>query len=207
MIGIKKVKWFLAVLGVFLVILATNLIDKENFLRVEESVESIYYERLLAKELLLDVSIKFHEKELAYALKDSNYLQIKNDLINAEIEELLLMFERTKATKQEKFILEELQESHSELIALESELKINEVLYSDQCRKVFTEIHTYIVELSAEQIKEGKNKQVNARKAVDTMKLFSTIEIYMLIFLALILQVIILYSPKDKKSKTEESES
>jgi uncharacterized protein YxjI len=100
------------------------------------------------------------------------------------------MFERTKATKQEKFILEELQESHSELIALESELKINEELYSDQCRKVFTEIHTYIVELSAEQIKEGKNKQVNARKAVDTMKLFSTIEIYMLIFLALILQVI-----------------
>ena len=60
-----KLKWFTAVLGVFLIILATNLIDKKNFLKVEKAVESIYNERLLAKELLLSVSIQFHEKELA----------------------------------------------------------------------------------------------------------------------------------------------
>ena len=194
----KKLKWFLAVLGIFLIILATNLIDKKNFLRVEESVETIYNERLLAKELLLNVSIQFHQKELAYALNDSNYLQSQNDAVNGKISELLQMFVRAKSTKEEETILDELNENHAKLIQLESNSQLKDRLYSSDCAQIFSAINANIIELSAEQVKEGKLQKFNARDAVDRIKLFSKIEIYILIFLAIILQGIILYNPKKK---------
>jgi hypothetical protein len=196
----KKVQWFLAVLAIFLIILATNLIDKKNFLKVEKSVESIFNERLLAKELLLDVSIQFHKKELAYALNDSAYLQSKNKEVNAKISELLQLFNRAQKTRQESVILNELNLNHQKLIELESSTQLKEKLYTSECVNLFSAINKNIVELSTEQVKEGKNQKLHASEAVDTMKLFSKIEIYMLIFLGLILQFIILYSPKKKKT-------
>ncbi len=199
---LKKLKWFLAVLGIFLIILATNLIDKKNFLRVEESVEIMYNERLLAKELLLDVSIQFHEKELAYALNDRAYLKSQNDAVNTKITDLLQMFDRAKATRQEETILDELNKNHAKLIQLESKSQIKDTLYSSDCADIFSDINTNIIELSAEQVKEGKNQKFFARDAVNKIKLFSKIEIYILIFLAIVLQGIILYNPKNKSSKS-----
>jgi len=199
--GFKKLKWFLAILGVFLIILATNLIDKNNFLRIEKSVENIYNERLLAKELLLDVSVQFHAKELAYALNDSSYLEYLNDAANAEISQLLEMFDRAGSTHKEQVILGRLNRSHTKLIQLESMPRLQDTLYSSACADLFSDININIVELSAEQVKQGKNQKHYARDAVNAVKLFSKIEIYMLIFLALVLQVIILYNPKKKSEQ------
>lgn len=197
---LKKIKWFFAILGVFLLILATNLVDKNNFMRVEESVDNIYNQRLLTKELLLDVSLKFHKKELAYALNDSVYLQNHNDAVNAEISTLLEIFDRAESTKNEDFILNKLKQNHTKLIDLESNTVLKGNLYTSECAEIFSEINTNIVELASEQVKEGKNQKFLATNAVKKVKLFSQIEIYFLIFLGLILQFIILYSPK-KTSK------
>jgi len=199
---LKKVKWFLAISGVFLIILATNLIDQKNFLRVEESVENIYNERLLAKELLLNVSIQFHKKELAYALNDTTYLQSKNDVVNTEIAKSLQMFDRAGATKQERYILDDLNENHAKLIHLESNAQLKGILYSSDCVEIFSAINTNISDLAAEQMKEGKNQKRFASNAVNSIKLFSKIETYMLIFFALILLLIILYNPKKKSIKS-----
>lgn len=197
----KKIKWFLAVLCVFLLILATNLIDQDNFLRVEKAVENIYNERLLAKELLLDVTIQFHQKELAYALNDSIYLQSQNDVVNAKINELLQMFDRTGVTRKEKAIVDKLNENHAKLIHLESNTQLQDTLYSSDCAEIFSAINTNISELSAVQVREGRNQKFLARDALKTVKLFSKIEIYVLILLALVLQIIILYNPKEKSNE------
>lgn len=198
MLLLKKIKWFLAVLGVFLLILATNLIDKNNFIQVEGSVDNIYTERLLAKELLLDVTIKFHKKELAYSLNDSTYLLTQNDVVNAEISKLLEIFDRVGSTEKEDIILNNLNQNHTKLIELESNSESNETLYTSECAEIFSAINTNIVELASEQVKEGKNQNSIARRAIEKVKLFSQIEIYFLIFLGLILQFIILYNPKSK---------
>ena len=196
----KKIKWFLAVLGVFLLILATNLIDRNNFIRVEESVDNIYNERLLAKELLLEITIKLHKKELAYALNDTSYLQTKNDAVNADISKILETFDRVGSTKREDLILSNLNENHNKLIALQSKTGLEDTLYTKTCAYIFSAINNNIVALASEQVKEGNNQKFLARKAVEKVKLFSQIEIYFLIFLGIILQFIILYSPK-KESK------
>lgn len=200
----RKLKWFSAVLGVFLIILATNLIDKKSFLKVEEAVEKIFKERLVAKELLLGVSIKFHEKELAYALNDSAYLKSKNDEVNKEINELLQKFDKAETPRKEKIILKDLKKNHSNLIKLESNTDSKDSLYSLECAAIFSAINSIIKDLSEAQIKGAKNQNFNATAAVNTVKLFSQIETYLLIFLALFLVVIILYTPK---KSPEESES
>jgi hypothetical protein len=195
-----KIKWFIGVLAVFLLILATNLIDKQNFMRVEQAVDNIYNERLIAKELLLDVTLKFHRKELAYVLNDSSYLQGQNDQVNLKITELMEMFERTEATRNEKITLEILSENHSKLIALESNLQPSDTLYSGDCRTLFLDINENLYELSVEQVKEGNREKHYARDAINSVKLFTKIEIYLLIILALIMQAIILFSPKKKET-------
>jgi hypothetical protein len=198
-----KLKWFSAVLGVFLIILATNLIDKRSFLKVEEAVEKMYNERLLAKELLQGVSIQFHEKELAYALNDSSYLQTQNDAVNSEISELLQMFDKAEISRNEKIILLDLNKNHSNLINLESNTQLNDLLYSSECAEIFSAINTNIKDLSAAQIKGAKNQKFHASAAVNTVKLFSKIETYLLIFLALFLVIIILYTPSKRPTESD----
>jgi hypothetical protein len=194
----KKLKWFSAVLGVFLIILATNLIDKKSFLKVEEAVEKMYNERLLAKELLQGISIQFHEKELAYALNDQVYFQSQNDAVNKEISELLQVFDIAEIPRKEKVILVDLIKNHSNLIKLESNTQQKDSLYSSECAEIFSAINISIKDLSAAQIKGAKNQKLHASAAVNTVKLFSKIETYLLIFLALFLVVIILYTPKKR---------
>ena len=193
-----RVKWFLAVLGVFLLILATNLADKKYFIRVEKSVDKIYNERLLAKDLLLDVSVKFHKKELAYALNDTAYLRIQNDAVNTDISKLLELFDRAESTRNEEVIIRQLHRNHTRLMELEAKSVSKETLYSSEVAEVFTAINKNIVELAAEQVEEGRNQKILATKAIENANLFSQIEIYFLIFLGIVLQFIVLYNPKKK---------
>lgn len=199
MLIIYKIKWVLGVSGVFLLILATNLIDKDNFARLEKTVDNIYNDRLLAKEVLLDITIKFHKKELAYSLNDSTYLQNQNGRINAEISKSLKIFNRLESTKKEKQILNSLKRNHNKLKKLESNLMPNDTLYTQECAEIFSAINNDIIELAAEQVREGKSQKFIASKAIEHVNLYSQIEIYFLVFLGILLQIIILYSPKKSK--------
>ena len=191
----KRIKWVIAILCVFLVILATNLMDHKNFQRVEKSVDDIYNQRLVAKELLLNVSIKFHEKEMAYALNDSIYLHSKNDRVNSDITKSLGMFERSVATNKEEYIIENLNSNHLKLIQLEKKSLAEDTLYSSECSGIFSKIKTNINELANEQMMEGEYQKRLAVDAINSVKMFSKIEIYTLVFLALLLMVIVLYNP------------
>ncbi len=192
----NKVKWVLGILGVFLLVLATNRIDKNNFKRVEQSVDNIYNDRLLAKELLLEISLKFHKKELAYALNDTNYLQNKNQAINTKISELLESFNRIESTEKEELILKRLRRDHDDLIKLEKRLNKKDTLYTEKCEEIFADINTQLGELATEQVEEGKQQKFLASKALENVELFSQIEIYILLLLGIVLQLIILYTPK-----------
>lgn len=194
----EKIKWVVAILFVFLIILATNLIDQKNFLKVEEAIENIYEDRLLAKELLMGLTIQFHEKELSYALNDSVYLETQNDAINSDIIRILQIFEKATETRNENMVLHKLNENHSQLIQLESNGSSDDKVYNKKYSVLFSAINENIKELSMIQVKEGRNQKLRAQDAVNSVKLFTKIEIYLLVFLGLIIQIIILYQPKKK---------
>ena len=53
-------------------------------------------------------------------------------------------------------------------------------------------------DLSRIQLDEGNKQMAISKRAIDTVELFTQMEIYFLIFLALLIQIIIIYQPKDK---------
>ena len=48
------------------------------------------------------------------------------------------------------------------------------------------------------QLSEGRNKMLVSQKVFKGVELFTRIEIYLLVFIAIVLQVIIFYNPKKK---------
>ena len=58
----NKIKWILGILIVFVLIITTNLIDRNNFVRVRDSVVTIYEDRLIVKGIIYDISKTIQEK-------------------------------------------------------------------------------------------------------------------------------------------------
>jgi hypothetical protein len=52
--------------------------------------------------------------------------------------------------------------------------------------------------LSNIQLDEGKRQMLQGKSAADSVQLMTTIEVYILVALALVIQVLILYSPNRK---------
>jgi hypothetical protein len=63
----NKIKWSVGLLLVIVLIVSTNFIDQNNFQRIQDSVTSIYEDRLIAKDLLFDIQLEIHDKELLLA--------------------------------------------------------------------------------------------------------------------------------------------
>jgi len=74
----NKVKWILGILMIFILIIATNLIDRNNFLRIKDSLDTIYEDRLIVKDLIFKMSKSVQEKELAVARLDTVFFLDKN---------------------------------------------------------------------------------------------------------------------------------
>jgi len=51
-----KIRWAASILLVFFIVLVTNVIDRKNFEKLNYSVNSLYEDRLVAHDLLFDIS-------------------------------------------------------------------------------------------------------------------------------------------------------
>lgn len=59
---LHRLKWVAAFLLVFVLIIGTNLLDRRHLQQMEATVESIYEDRLVAKELIFKMDRIIHEK-------------------------------------------------------------------------------------------------------------------------------------------------
>jgi hypothetical protein len=182
----------LSVLLVFFVVLTTNLIDKDNFRRVKESIVTIYEDRLVANDLIYELSLLVHEKEMAAALSNDRFFQGPNDRVNEKIDILIKKYLTTKLTDQEASIFGMLQDDLSQLNQIEASTNIDMPAYNKQ----LSNIKENLYDLSKIQLKEGRNQMLLSKEAFRDVELFTRMEIYVLILLAIIIQVIILYKPK-----------
>ena len=182
----------LSVLLVFFVVLTTNLIDKDNFRRVKESIVTIYEDRLVANDLIYELSLLIHEKEMAAALSNDRFFQGPNDRVNEKIDILIKKYLTTKLTDQEASIFGMLQDDLSQLNQIEASTNIDMPAYNKQ----LSNIKENLYDLSKIQLKEGRNQMLLSKEAFRDVELFTRMEIYVLILLAIIIQVIILYKPK-----------
>lgn len=194
-----KIKWVLGILVVFVLIAMTNLIDRNNFIQVRNSVITIYEDRLIAKDLILDMYRKIHEKELALATSDASFFAQRNNTVNNEINDLISRFEQTKLTTEERDVFRSLKKNVTDLQSAEDNDLQDQNRNIPEVEEEITDIKEDLYRLSRIQLDEGKRQVQISQRAIDNVELFTQLEIYLLIILAIAIQIIVIYKPKEKK--------
>ena len=194
----SKIKWVVSILLVFFVVLVTNLIDRGNFNRLRNSVTAIYEDRIVAFDVLFELSVLIQKKETAVMSSDPLYFQKENGKANHDIDSLTEKYENTRLTKNERELYSNLKEELSKLKGLEKDYLSS---YSKKSKssmlKSVDRIDQYLHDLSKVQLKEGRRQMFISNDAMDTINLFTRWEIVFLIVMAILVQIIILYKPKE----------
>lgn len=184
-----KLKWILGIIMIFVLIITTNLIDKDNFVRVRDSVITIYEDRLKANDIIFDMLLLIQDKELALVRSEENTSHLK------KLQTLIKKFEQTKLTKEEAQIFNDLKDNISLLETFETD-KSSTSTTDKKVNYTLLEIKENLKDLSDIQLNEGSRQMSIINRAVDTVELFTQIEIYILVFLAILIQIVVMYNPK-----------
>ena len=115
----NKIKWFLGISMVFFLIVATNLIDRQNFREVRDTALGIYDDRLLTKNVLFKLSMLTHEKALANARMNINYYNGRNKEVDRLIWEQIDAFHEAGLNPKEAKIIERLETALKKMEQLE----------------------------------------------------------------------------------------
>lgn len=189
-----KIRWVASILLVFFIVLITNIIDRDNFNRLTNSVKTMFEDRIVASDLLFDITRIIKEKQIAVLTSDTNFFKNQNNKLNQEIDQLLGRYEITKLTEKEKRHFNLLQE---ELKSLKQKEKSDVNLSNGELIKSIAIIDEHLYKLSKIQLQEGKEQVLISNKAKDTINLYTQGEIIFLIIMAVLVQIIILYKPKE----------
>ncbi|WP_375581062.1 MCP four helix bundle domain-containing protein [Marivirga tractuosa] len=193
-----KVKWILGVLMIITLVITTNLVDRNNFLKINDAIETIYEDRLVAKDLILKISTLIHKKEIAAIKSDSVFYSDQNNQINNEVESYLLRYNQTKLTTKEKELLTNFENDFQDLKKHELNFIESNYIQNSKLLNQFPDVKTDLENLAAIQLKEGGRQLQISRRAMDSVELFTQIEIYILIVLAIVVQIIVMYKPKEE---------
>lgn len=192
----NKIKWVLGITLVFGLVLTTNLIDRNNFVQVKDSVISIYEDRLVAKQYIYEISKLIHKKELAILKNDTTSFEKNFKNINQKIKSSLSNYEKTKLTTEEAQVFKDLKDDLKTLEDVETKFLNHEFENNSEILNLLKSITETLDTLSQIQLTEGSRQMNITKRAVEDVELFTQLEIYFLIFLAVLIQIIVLYNPK-----------
>jgi hypothetical protein len=195
----NKIKWVLGILMVFVLILATNLIDRNNFLRVKDSVITIYNDRIVANDIIFEMSRLVQEKEVAMAKQDSIFFVDRNKEVNLEVQALITRFEQTKLTVEEGKIFNAFKDDLKALQKSEAALTQSGLSQTTALENQIRSVEANLYKLSKIQLSEGRRQTSLSKKAISSIELFTHMEIYILVFLAILVQIIVIYKPKEEE--------
>ncbi|XOV94924.1 MAG: MCP four helix bundle domain-containing protein [Bacteroidota bacterium] len=197
----QRVRAGIALVIVFLLILATNLIDNHHFEIVQRSMTSIYEDRLMAKNHIYRISRQLEIKRNLLQTKGlANAAEI-NQAANDSIKILLERYSETKLTEAESRHFASLKTRMNQLFQQEANFvagnMIDEELPSlnSNVESFYTGIFSELDALSDIQITEGKRELLFSTKSIDSSNLISKIEIATLILIGIVLQLLIFLKP------------
>lgn len=192
----SKVKWVLGILMVFILIVATNLIDRNNFKRVNESFVAIYEDRLIASDLVFEMFKLVNKKEVALKLTDTVFFNQENEIVNTNINNIVIRFELTKLTPDERVIFDDFKNNFETLKSLDNNLISSNFKNKINQQNMITHLNKNLDDLSKIQLTEGKRQMSIGKKALSSVEFLTQLEICLLIVLAITIQIIVMYKPK-----------
>ncbi|WP_424964348.1 MCP four helix bundle domain-containing protein [Ekhidna sp.] len=188
---------------VFLLILATNLIDKNHFRIVKENLTTVYEDRLLTKTYLYEISRLVQQKKEIYKHDTGSGMNALNQQINDSITLLIKKFASTKLTENESVHFKSLQRNWESLKKLETrEIQTEsirpEAPFSLNTEDHFQAIYENLDTLFRIQLKEGSRVIHNSTQTIGTSNFISKLEIAALIAIGVLIQLLIFLRPIKK---------
>ncbi len=198
---VNKLKWIAGFFVVFILILATNLIDKDHFQRIEKSVTTIYEDRLVANDIIYKMSRIISEKSLGFALSDSVFISDRNQKLSSELDQHISDFHETELTNTEAELLTDLENDfqilkQAELNYTQEQVFLNSNKYLNTVNAQIFKINKALDELSNVQMTEGKKQKSIASNSLNLIEMMTRIEIISLIILGIVIQFLVLYKPR-----------
>ncbi|QLE01714.1 MCP four helix bundle domain-containing protein [Galbibacter sp. BG1] len=188
----------LALVVVFVLILATNLLDKKHFDTAQEALTTVYEDRVVAQNYIFQMNSIVFEKELKLS-NQSSTLKVTSD--GKSLDDLVANFSTTKLTAAEERQFESLKKNIEKLKKLEASYSKDNLENKSNYEPVFEALKNDLEELSEIQLSEGKNRTLFAQKSLETNQLLSSLELGLLIVIGITLQFIIFYRVKIGFSK------
>jgi len=182
---------------VFLLVLATNRIDKHHFYTVQNTVDSVFKDRVVAQNYIYNMNVIFNEKFLDFKL--GTYSEQNRTAQNNEINNLISKFKETELTQEESKAFNNFQADYLTLINLESEQTETDSINTDKSialHKLYGRIRSDLNNLSNIQLQEGKKLTEVSQRTLQSNDLISKLEIGFLILIGVAMQLILFIKRK-----------
>jgi len=191
----RRLRYAFALIIVFGLVITTNRIDNAHFKTAQESIESVYFDRVVAQNLIYQTSKVLFENKLALLAdtSTSRKMILEHDL---KMEELFEEYAKTRLTDPEALAFEKLQRNFHQLTTLQNKRAENQEVDKDQAIQLCNRIEQNLNQLAEIQIKESRNLKLIARQSLKNNEMMSKIEIGLLILIGLALQVVLFYKIK-----------
>lgn len=201
---VQKLKAMGALSVVFLLVLATNMMDNNHFKVVQKSLTTVYADRLVAKDHIYKISRQLETKELALFSSSITKIVDVNSHANDSIEKTLAQYKSTKLTNKESLHFNSLQKKLDKLYEIETRLTTDTstVIRDHEDFNKLLNQHAAItreLDILAEiQMSEGRRQVKFSNDAIAKSKFISQLEIGALIIIGVIIQLLIFFKPSKK---------
>ena len=201
-IGKKRFKVSITLFIIFLLIFATNMVDNNRFEIVKNSLNTVYEDRLIAKDYLYKMARQLQIKKSAIYIENYNEIIKINQLSTDSIQNLINQFSSTKLTIGESRTFNSLQKHLNELKEIELEI-VNKSTISNSLKSKledqYSKITTDLDALSEIQIKEGQRQIIRSTRAIKISNTISKMEIAALIVIGLMIQTLLFFKLPSKE--------
>lgn len=196
----QKIKSVIALFIVFLMILATNMMDNNHFAFVQKSFKSIYHDRLVVSDYIFRISRLVEAKRArANDIKLTEEYGLDNHATDS-IDQLIQNYVTTKFSRDEELYFTSLKKNIVELKKLERALanattpaEISQPLYS--LNHQVSLIQDDLTNLSAIQLVEAKGLFDSSNRLIHNSYLISRLEIAFLIIIGSLILILITIKP------------
>jgi hypothetical protein len=175
---------------VLLVVLLNNLQERNNSRKLQDDFVSLFEDRLLVEQYILQLSAYMHQiiQTTAYEHSDSTFrAQHINELVT-KMDTLTILYKATKLTTQEEIEFNQLKKTIAEI-------KHQSIAFNEQeCKLLAQDALTSLTALSDIQISEGKNLKNHSERIFNAGFFTSKFEMAMLIIVAVLILALIFSS-------------
>lgn len=185
----------------FLMILGSNRMNQKYYTEVNNTVNSVYHDRLVVQDYIYELNNTFHQKQLRLISHENSLPDSSN---YQRIERILNDFGETELTQRESQLFNELKKQIIVLEKLEEENTQSDVMLDRTMRTAYLnllkEIEKTLSELSRVQLDEGSVLTIFSRDLLGMISLISNIEITFMVLIGLVILILIINPLKTSQS-------